>query len=323
MGQDGTAPGRAWRLAAVLAAAAVGLPAATGTLLGFLGRAGWALDLFSHFRVQYLYMLAASMVFLVMARRYRLATLPAALAALNLALVVPVYWGGAHGPAGTPTYRLLAANIHGENRETGKVRDLLVREHPDVVILTEFTPRWMGELADLNEAYAFRVLQPRDSNFGIAVFSRLPIDVWQPLQTDHGELLGVRVVLSAAGRPVTLIAVHTMLPLGSALSRLRNRQLKELGALAAGTSTPVLLAGDFNLTPWSPYFSDLLAASGLRDSRRGFGIQATWPAGRGPMRIPIDHCLASAGIRIVDRRVGADTGSDHLPIIVDFALSGE
>jgi endonuclease/exonuclease/phosphatase (EEP) superfamily protein YafD len=40
------------------------------------------------------------------------------------------------------------------------------------------------------------------------------------------------------------------------------------------------------------------------------------------LRIPIDHCLVSPSVAIVDRRVGPPVGSDHLPVFVDFAISG-
>lgn len=311
------------RTVAALAATAIGVPPAVGTLLGPLGRAGWLLDLFSHWRVQYFWLLAASTVLLLAARKWRLALLPAALAALNLALVAPAYWGGGDHSAHGRTYRLVAANIHSLNTQTAKVRDLLEREDPDVAVLTEFTPRWMYELRDLDAKYPVHLLLPHEDNFGTAVYSRLPLTGWQSLEAFDPDLRGVSANFSLDGRPLALLAVHAAPPLGSWASRLRNRQFRQLSHLAAGAQVPLLLAGDLNTSPWSPFFDDLLKASGLRDSRRGFGIQATWPAARWLMGIPLDHCLASASIRIVDRRVGPDIGSDHLPIIVDFALPGE
>ena len=322
-----TQPGRRapWtpaRTVAAVGAAAIGVPPALGTLLGSLGKAGWMLDLFSHWRVQYCLLLGASTVLMLAARRWRLAVLPAALAALNLAAVAPAYWGGEDHTAHGRTYRLVAANIHSLNTQTAKVRDLLEREDPDVAILTEFTPRWMNELRDLDAKYPVHLLLPHEDNFGMAVYSRLPLAAWQSLEAFDPDLRGVSATFSPDGRPLALLAVHAAPPLGGWASRLRNRKFRQLADLAAGTQGPLLLAGDLNTSPWSPFFRDLLRAGGLRDSRRGFGIQATWPAARWLMRIPLDHCLVSAGIRIVGRRVGPDIGSDHLPIIVDFALPG-
>ena len=74
------------------------------------------------------------------------------------------------------------------------------------------------------------------------------------------------------------------------------------------------------MTPFSNHFERLLVGSGLLDSGRGYGVQATWPTGNPLLRIPIDHCLHSPAIRIVDRRVLPGAGSDHFPLVVDFTL---
>ncbi len=63
----------------------------------------------------------------------------------------------------------------------------------------------------------------------------------------------------------------------------------------------------------------------LLDSRRGFGVQRSWPTSMkvsilGTMRIPIDHALVSRDVKVLDRRVGPFIGSDHFPIMVDIAF---
>ena len=84
---------------------------------------------------------------------------------------------------------------------------------------------------------------------------------------------------------------------------------------------PVLLLGDLNATPWSHPFKRLLQETGLIDGSRGMGYQPTWPAGVLPLLIPIDHCLHSQELRVVHKEVGPMVGSDHYPVIVDFAFS--
>lgn len=39
------------------------------------------------------------------------------------------------------------------------------------------------------------------------------------------------------------------------------------------------------------------------------------------MSIPIDHCLHSPDITVINRRVGSDVGSDHYPLIIDFSIN--
>ena len=73
-------------------------------------------------------------------------------------------------------------------------------------------------------------------------------------------------------------------------------------------------------SPWGAHFRRLVHDSGLRDSAQGRGVHPSWPAIDPLLRIPIDHCLLSPCIGLVDRRVGPDIGSDHYPLIVDFVL---
>jgi endonuclease/exonuclease/phosphatase family metal-dependent hydrolase len=59
---------------------------------------------------------------------------------------------------------------------------------------------------------------------------------------------------------------------------------------------------------------------GLRDSREGFGLQNSWPAYWPWLSITIDHCLVSRDIRLIDRKVGPDIGSDHYPVLVEVGI---
>jgi endonuclease/exonuclease/phosphatase (EEP) superfamily protein YafD len=82
----------------------------------------------------------------------------------------------------------------------------------------------------------------------------------------------------------------------------------------------VLVAGDFNLTPWSPHFTRFIEQTGLSDCALGHGLLATWPSQVLPVRIRIDHCFASRQWRVRNVDVGPKLGSDHLPMTVDLAL---
>ena len=78
--------------------------------------------------------------------------------------------------------------------------------------------------------------------------------------------------------------------------------------------------GDMNATPWSRPFGTLVAASGLCDSRAGFGVQASWPAWSAIVRVPIDHVLVPCDVGVTARRIERDVGSDHLPVVVDLVV---
>ena len=109
------------------------------------------------------------------------------------------------------------------------------------------------------------------------------------------------------------------------------RQAEQFATLREALSTvepPLILVGDFNSTPWSYALRGFVSAAGmmrhtynlptfptlwyyLRDWRAMFPI------------LPIDHVMTRGAITIHDLRTGEPSGSDHLPIIVDFSVEGE
>jgi endonuclease/exonuclease/phosphatase (EEP) superfamily protein YafD len=83
----------------------------------------------------------------------------------------------------------------------------------------------------------------------------------------------------------------------------------------------VILFGDLNVTPWSPYFADLLKHGGLKDTSQGRGLFGSWPSWLPGLRIPLDHCLTSPAILVADKRLGPKVGSDHLPMMIDLIVT--
>ncbi len=126
--------------------------------------------------------------------------------------------------------------------------------------------------------------------------------------------------LEIDGRPFHIIAAHVLAPTKKSYFDLRNKHLRDLAQTARALEGPVMLIGDLNITPWSPYFEDLIRESHLLDGRKGFGLQPTWPVQLAFMGIPIDHCLVSPSVAIQQWSRGPDIGSDHFPIIVDFSI---
>src|SRR5262249_47191936 len=86
----------------------------------------------------------------------------------------------------------------------------------------------------------------------------------------------------------------------------------------AGDRGSRLVIGDFNRTEASPRFGEFVRSTGLRDSRYGFGRQASWPC-KSPISIAIGRALPPGDVAVVDRRLGPDIGSDHSPLILESA----
>lgn len=310
-------PRQAWPLRLVIAATAL---AAIGLALAYVVAwiPVWPYALLEHFRVQYV-ALGVLVTAAAAALRMRGYLDVAAIATLLHALPVTADLCRASqpGPVDGVALRVLVLNVHTESSSFDQVRQLIADEQPDVVGLVEVDRRWIDGVAPALAGYTGRIEAPRGDNFGVALYARGRV-------AGAAEELGSslpRVVAELSIREARLrvILVHPPPPVSAGNLA---EQYDEIAVIARRVAIrePTILLGDFNATPWSKPFAELVARSGLCDSRAGFGIQPSFPAASAVLRIPIDHLLASCAVGVRDRRIGRDVGSDHLPVILDLAI---
>ena len=296
------------------------------TLAGLLGRFAWFLELFTHFKVQLAVCFAGYAALEFAARRHRRAWASLAFAALNAVPAVLLSLpSGARAAPLTPDLparlRILQANILTSNTNAPALLALVAREDPDVIVLQEPNVRWLRDLAPLADRYPVHAAQPREDNFGAAIFCKtnaLCAEIF--LLSDPEEAPSSKALIAAGGRTVTVIGTHPLAPCCDASWLGRNAFTLELAERLKAVRGPLVVTGDFNNTPWSATFRGFLAASGLRDSAQGHGPLFTWPTAIPFLRIPLDHCFVSRDVQVLSKRLGPDIGSDHLPLIIDVAF---
>jgi endonuclease/exonuclease/phosphatase (EEP) superfamily protein YafD len=301
---------------------ALALLALIPSWLGLLGGWYWCLDLFAHFRWQYLVAGAAVLAWAAWRGR-RLTMVAAALTCmLNGALIGQLAWhpgvsniSVAEGPA----LRVLSLNVLTSNPNTQAVLDHLLASDADVIFLMEVNQQWMTALAPLQARYPHRVAHPRSDNFGVALFSRLPLAKTEVLLLGEAGLPAIEARMTHQGRDFVFIGTHPPPPGGRDIAAERDRQLAQLAEHVASMPTPVLVMGDLNATPWS---AGMRIATGrnLGFRSRSAPWTPTWRAAS-IFAIPIDHALCTAPLVIVGRSVGSDVGSDHrsLNVSVNWA----
>jgi endonuclease/exonuclease/phosphatase (EEP) superfamily protein YafD len=292
---------------------------AVATAVAFLSVSPWPLELATHFRVQYAAGFALLTLAAAVARRWTPVALLAVGVLANLVVVAPLPSPGGVADAATPRLRVLFANVLRVNREHDAALDVIRAADADVVMTAEVDAAWWDALRAGLPEHRYTLAEPREDDFGVALLSRVPLTRGEIVSLDGLDMPTVIADVPLGDGALTLVGTHTIPPVGFAEFRDRNAHLAALARTARAAPGPTLVLGDLNVTPWSPWFRRLLRDGDLRDSRAGFGLQTSWPAGFWPLRIPIDHALASPSLRILDRRVGAAYGSDHLPIVVDVA----
>jgi endonuclease/exonuclease/phosphatase (EEP) superfamily protein YafD len=228
-------------------------------------------------------------------------------------------------PKGQP-FKLISTNVYFKNLNAQPTIDWILAEQPDAVIFIEVNDTWVTLLdRGLGDRYPHHFSYPRDDSRGIALYSRWPLDSAQLLPLPADSAPTIAATLQHPSGPIDLFALHLPVPFRASLFAARNRQLDALARhLTTKPDRPTLLAGDFNLTQWSPYYDRFLNQTQLINSRRS--ALASWPSASrvgwlAPLLgIPIDHCLASSDIGVAGFAHGPDLGSDHLPIVADLRV---
>ena len=300
------------------------------TVGGFLGEFHWLLDLMNEWRMQYALLGLIPAAILLIARAWRWLAVAAAVVVLNGWVVAPFLVGG--GPAtagdGKRDLRVMTLNVHFSTTDYESTLRLLREQRPDLVVLSEVDPAWLDRLRGMDAGYDIHdtPTQGTQEKFGLALLTRVPLesvrfetfgDKWSP---------SIIARLSLDGRPATVIGTHPPAPIGAKTWENRNEHLAELAQFVAGLDTPTLVAGDLNMTMWSPHYDRLTETANLRNARDGHGLLPTFPAtklGVGfawPLRIPLDHVLVTSEWSVLDCNTAPGVGSDHLPLTVDVTL---
>ena len=277
----------------------------------------WGLELLSHFRVQYIALAGLAIVIAIALRARLVAAMLGATALVN-GLPVLGYLPTAEGPGAGVPVTILNMNVNSANRNHAAIVAAIRTADADIVSVIELTPALEAALAGLAGEYPHRALEAELGNFGIGLLSKHPLVRASPVAV--GDTLAIDAELMLGNASIRFLAVHPPPPVGRELAAARNRSLEALTAHVGTIDGAVVVCGDFNLTPYSPHFSRLTRATGLRDSRAGQGIGFSWPASFPLLGIPIDHCLIDDAFGVDSVRRLAAIGSDHYPVEVRLTL---
>lgn len=284
----------------------------------------WIADLLANLRVQQSMAVLVVFVLCLFCRRWLWTAI------LGLCLLNHAWWFAA--PVSTDSKHatmdgdlsITFANVLTANKSYEAIIPDLFADEPDVIVIVELSSVLADRLkAKMSATHPFTTLYTEDrGNFGIGLVSRYPlanIDRFT-LNTDIQSIAAT--IQLPRGRSVRLFATHPLPPIGESNFRLRNEQLTLLAArIKAFTSkqagTPIVLVGDFNLTPWSPHFNDFQSATRLQRVGSRFDLTPTWyhyPLF--PFGLVIDHVMISSDIVCSEHRIGRLTGSDHRRVSV-------
>jgi endonuclease/exonuclease/phosphatase (EEP) superfamily protein YafD len=306
--------------------ALVGLLVGFCSLLSIISLGGgfyWLLDLTSHFRPQYLVIIAVLMPIVVALKRKRLAILAATALCINGLEILPFYLPQ---PAtidlvGSRKLKILTLNVNYQNQRFDKILECINKFDPDVFAIEELTPGLDKELKSRLPFYKYGCSVPKTDPFGIGIFSRVPIDGSRVVYFEP-KFASIVGELTWDGKPLFLVATHPTTPLTQGLAAENKAQLMAISAEIEQKKETAILIGDLNATSWCSAYKDAVGAAHLIDTSRGFGLQVSWLRSFPPLCLAIDHCLTTPDLVTDARVIGPDIGSDHWPVYVELQRRG-
>lgn len=218
--------------------------------------------------------------------------------------------------------KIVSYNLNMRNSAGPIAADWIAEQEADIVLLQEAGNRSKEILDALITEYPYQI----DCLSSKAHCSTL-ILLREPPRFSRGLAKGDpqnRKTLSAAyaescfsGALTRIISVHLSRPGGA------RKQERDMAQLEKETqqfpSESLIVAGDFNATPWSFALRGLDHTLGVKRITRGL---MTWPADDPylPPLLPIDHVYVGDRFEVRDIGLGPANGSDHRPVIVSLAL---
>lgn len=294
--------------------------------LSFLAPYHWLADLFSHFLIQYMIGAVVLGCFYACTRKWIMAAIMLAVLISGAVELYP-HNRTADGELLPQHITIMQYNRLVSQTKHDDLRDYLQSAAVDVVILQEASAGLNSVLSKLSHKYPYRIVQTRGHAFGMVILSRYKIGHYEFIPL-NGELLNNFIIRAEIYIPhhtesLVLYALHALPPMESIAWQERNDELARTAALVhEDNSRFIIMAGDWNITPYSPFFKDVLKVTELNHTNTGFYPPVSWPSiFKLPLfQIPIDHILFSPSLKMIEKKTGPSMGSDHYPLIADFQL---
>lgn len=310
------------------------IPLITAELAALLSNLHWGFELFSHYIIYYLITEVLLLVFLQFSSYKRssnqsdqksifspVTILPIFFIIFHIFQIIPFYI-----PSTTeketklenagPEIKVLSSNFFVENENFSGFKKLIDQENPDIFAILEAEYAWKTE-KNAYTKYPYIEMSEKTGSFGSLIFSKYETTFNHFTLGDYETL---EATIKINEQEIRLIAVHPTPPASSKYAKIRNYQYNDLIEKINESDLPTIVMGDFNSSPWSPKFKEILSSTNLKLASLGFGIETTWNASIPILRIPIDHILVSPEIEVTSFYTGPFIGSDHYPVIATLKL---
>jgi len=288
---------------------------ALAVIAGFLAPLDPRFEIVNHFRpFLFASALGAFVLALFLRRRAILFAATVSLLLLIALMLAPLLFVSPSAEGERQNLRIVSLNLWANNRTPELTAFFLRTSRADVIVLQEVLcepsdPLFIALRSEYPHQY-----RASERCFGQAILSKHPIVTTGRQDYKHRQPIWIWADIAVAGRTLRVTSVHLSHPT-QPYDQVAN--IDALTNYAREITSPHIMAGDFNLTPYSWLLSKFAWNSGMR---RAATYLASWPGHRAFPAFLIDHVFTSGEVTRTNFRVAPFAGSDHRPVIADLIL---
>lgn len=283
------------------------------TLLSLLSERFYVCELLTHFKTQYLLAAIILAISGAIARNLKVVFYSIIIFAVNLITMMPyIFTESSAGNIKNAGLSFISANVLSSNQNYDFLKPIISSSQaPDVILLLEVNKDWSDNLDYLSDQYPHQIKNPRADNFGMSLYSRIPIKGEVKYYDAEGFFFPY-IIANIEEYEIKFIGVHPPPPSRARYAEMRNENISRVeNKVTSEPNGKFIIMGDFNDTLWSSHMKNFLKTTGLKPTANG--IRSTWPTFWGIFGVQIDHAL----IKNIDNykfEVLPSMGSDHYPI---------
>ena len=143
-----------------------------------------------------------------------------------------------------------------------------------MVSLQEVRRDLAKDLAGLKELYPYQSAEPSTTYMGVMLLSKKPFSTSKEKLPQGWDFVFRHQIELGDGKSFHLYTVHPLPAVTAENREDRDGGLAKASEMVREDAASVkALMGDFNLTPYSPVFAQVLQTSGLYNSMMGWGVK--------------------------------------------------
>jgi len=201
-------------------------------------------------------------------------------------------------------------NVTSAEESYESLTDELLSRNLDILSFQEVKPDWSRFLRkSLEESHPYFIENVRIDPFGMAIYSKFPIQQVDTLFVEKVPFLSAQIELSEE-KEISIINTMILPSINSKLDSTQQSQLTYIQEYLSANEGTELVIGDFNMVYWSNRIREFREGTALMNSRRDVSQSV--------LSVPYDHIFHSADLECTMFRDMIDSSGNRIGIFANL-----